>query len=123
MYNPGVALYGQHYLLEAELTSGTLTEPEYIRAKRRDLRMTREEGIDAFVGRHRLDAILSPGHTGAAAPAKAGCPSIAIPGGYHASGKPLGLTLTGQAFSEAALLRLAYAYEQATLHRKAPTLT
>ncbi|HZG86617.1 amidase family protein [Paenibacillus sp.] len=120
MHNPGVALYGQHLLIEAERTSGTLTEPEYILTKMRDLENSRRSGIDAFVEKYRLDAILSPGHTGVAAPAKAGYPSITVPAGYRADGKPFGLTFTSRAFSEPTLFRIAYAYEQATMHRKSP---
>ncbi|WP_238392650.1 amidase family protein [Paenibacillus antri] len=120
LHNPGVALYGQQLLLAAERTSGTLTEAEYIRAKLRDLRLSQREGIDAFIDRYRLDAILSPGHTGVAAPAKAGYPSITVPAGYHDSGKPFGLTWTSGAFTEPKLLSFAYAYEQATKHRKSP---
>ena len=120
LHNAGVALYGQHLLIEAERTSGTLTEPEYILTKMRDLENSRRNGIDLFVEKFRLDAILSPGHTGVAAPAKAGYPSITVPGGYRADGKPFGLTFTNRAFSEPTLFRIAYAYEQATKHRKAP---
>ena len=122
IHNPGVALYGQQLLQRAERTSGTLTEAEYVHSKFRDLRISRSGGIDAFVERHRLDAILSPGHTGVAAPAKAGYPSITVPGGYRDSGKPFGLTFTNKAFSEPTLLKLAYAYERATLHRKPPKI-
>jgi amidase len=120
--NPGVALYGQQLLQRAERTSGSLTEGEYVESKIRDLRISQEEGIDAFVERDRLDAILSPGHTGVAAPAKAGYPSITVPAGYRESGKPFGLTFTNRAFAEPTLFKLAYAYERATLHRRNPTL-
>ncbi len=121
LHNPGVALYGQQLLQEAARKSGTLTESEYVSTKIRDLRLSQAEGIDAFVERYRLDAILSPGHTGVAAPAKAGYPSITVPAGYLASGKPFGLTFSSGAFAEATLFKLAYAYERATQHRKRPT--
>lgn len=121
-HNPGVALYGQDLLLQAERTSGTLAEATYLEQKARDLAMSRTRGIDAAMGDHRLDAILSPGHTGVAAPAKAGYPSITVPAGYKANGAAFGLTFTGSAFSEPTLLALAYAYEQATKRRKPPDL-
>ncbi|MCI3921278.1 amidase family protein [Paenibacillus sp. TRM 82003] len=121
-HNPGVALYGQDLLLEADRTSGTLTEPEYLLKKARDLRSFRSRGIDAAIADHRLDAILSPGHTGVAAPAKAGYPSITVPAGYKRNGSAFGLTFTGTAFSEPKLLALGFAYEQATLRRKPPDL-
>jgi amidase len=121
-YNEGVALYGQDLLLAAERTSGTLTEPEYIHAKSRDLLLSRTRGIDALVKQHRLDALVSPGHTGVAAPAKAGYPSVTVPGGYTKNGDPVGVTFTGMAFSEPTLIKIAYAYEQATKHRIPPRL-
>jgi amidase len=122
LYNAGVALYGQDLLLDAERTSGTLTEPEYILNKTEDLDNSRTHGIDAAVKQHRLDAILSPGHTGVAAPAKAGYPSITVPAGYRKGGQPFGITFTSMAFQEPTLLRLAYAYEQATKYRIPPRL-
>jgi amidase len=73
-----------------------------------------------------FDAILFPQNRGAAAPAKAGYPSIVVPGGFTPpSGlvinpAPFGVTFTGRAFSEPTLIALAYAYEQATQHRRAP---
>jgi amidase len=71
--------------------------------------------------RERLDALVFPGWTGAAIGAKAGYPSIIVPAGYTADGAPLGLTLLGRAWSEPSLIRLAYAFEHATRHRRPPT--
>ncbi|PZD97443.1 amidase [Paenibacillus sambharensis] len=117
-----IEAYGQDLLIASERTSGTLTEPEYIQAKLRDLRESRENGIDAILSNHNLDVLLSPGHDGVAAPAKAGYPSITVPAGYTACGEPSGLTFIGGQFSEGLLIRLAYSYEQATLHRRPPNL-
>ncbi|CAM4481920.1 amidase family protein [Paenibacillus tarimensis] len=117
-----IEAYGQDLLIASERTSGTLTEPKYIQAKLRDLRISRANGIDAILSNHKLDALLSPGHDGVAAPAKAGYPSITIPAGFTASGEPSGITFIGGQFSESLLIRLAYSYEQATRHRKAPAL-
>jgi amidase len=50
-------------------------------------------------------------------------PAIAIPAGFSAEGVPVGLELLGGPFSESALLRAAYAYEQATRLRRAPKNT
>ncbi|PAF20025.1 hypothetical protein CHH61_23235, partial [Shouchella clausii] len=54
--------------------------------------------------------------------AKAGYPSITVPAGYTPEGEPVGITFTGLAYSEPLLIKLAYAFEQATRHRKAPEL-
>jgi amidase len=53
-------------------------------------------------------------------PAKAGYPSVIVPGGYLENGSPFGVTFTGLAWSEPALIRLAYAFEQATKWRRPP---
>lgn len=113
--------HGQTLLTAAEKTSGTLTDPEYIEARARDLYFAAQQGIDAVMREHQLDALVFPANWGAALPAKAGYPSITVPGGFAASnGEPVGVTFSGLAYSEPTLIRLAYAYEQATGHRKAP---
>ncbi|MED1800080.1 amidase family protein [Brevibacillus porteri] len=116
-------LYGQELLEESEQTSGTLTEPEYLANRLFDLEMSQKQGLDAVMKEHELDALLYPGSTGYAIPAKAGYPSITVPAGYTSVGKPFGIMLTGLAFQEPTLLRLAYAYEQATRLRVAPKMT
>ena len=85
--------------------------------------------------RYRLDAIVAP--TGSPAwttdhvngdhflgasstpAAVAGYPSITVPAGF-AYGLPVGVSFIGRAWSEATLIRLAFAYEQATRLRKPP---
>ena len=52
-----------------------------------------------------------------------GLPAITVPAGYAADGMPVGLEMIGREFAEADLIRLAYAYEQATLHRRPPEST
>lgn len=116
-------LYGQELLEESEQTSGTLTEPEYLANRLFDLEMSQKQGLDAVMKEHELNALLYPGSTGYAIPAKAGYPSITVPAGYTSVGKPFGIMLTGLAFQEPTLLRLAYAYEQATRLRVAPNIT
>ncbi|WP_242771684.1 amidase family protein [Brevibacillus parabrevis] len=115
--------FGQSVLEQSEQTSGTLTDPAYLRQRLYDLEMSQRQGIDAALKEHDLDALLFPGDTGCDIAAKAGYPSIALPAGYTAQGKPFGIMLTGLAFSEPALLRMGYAYEQATLLRVPPVLT
>ncbi|MCL6517412.1 amidase [Alicyclobacillus sp.] len=114
--------YGQVWMLEAEKTSGSLTDPAYIRARLRDLRWSRAEGIDRVLSDHGLDALLFPNNLGAGIAAKAGYPSITVPAGYTGEGEPVGATFTGPAFSEPRLIRLAYAFEQFTQARRAPRL-
>jgi amidase len=114
--------YGQSILLEAEATSGTLTEPEYIEARASDLREARDEGIDRVMAEHELDALLFANNAGAAIAAKAGYPSITVPGGYDSDGLPLGITFTARAYEEPKLVSIAYSFEQATNYRAAPEL-
>lgn len=118
--------YGQTVLVRAErLTSGSLLEPEYLEARIRDLRLCRTHGLDAVFEVHGLDAVLFPGTEGCAIAARAGYPSVTIPAGFWQSPRgraPYGVTLTGPAWSEPTLVRLAYGLEQATLKREAPQL-
>ncbi len=115
--------HGQTLLVAAEKTSGTLTDKEYIEARARDLYFATSAGIDFVMKEHRLDALVFPSNWGASLPAKAGYPSITVPGGFAAgNGEPVGVTFSGLAYSEPTLLRLAYAFEQATNHRRAPQL-
>ncbi len=114
--------YGQAIFEMAEATSGRLEDGTYIRQRLNDLQWSRNEGIDAVMDAHQLDALAFPNNYGAAIAAKAGYPSITVPAGYTTSGMPLGLTLTGRAFSEGKLIHLAYDYEQGTMRRKPPQL-
>lgn len=127
--NAGKALrFGQDHFLAADLTRGDLSEPEYKSARAMDLLSAKTRGMDAYMDQHRLDAVLFAGATGAAIAAKAGYPSVMVPGGFISGtidGKdtpdyPLGVTFAGRAWSEHKLLRLAYAYEQASQMRKPP---
>ncbi|MBA5687142.1 amidase family protein [Rugamonas apoptosis] len=95
----------------------------------------REAGIAQLMREHSLDALVAPtggpvwrtdsingGQAGAGFPspvAVAGCPHITVPAG-QVYGQPVGLSFVGAAFSEAKLIGMAYAFEQATLHRRAP---
>jgi amidase len=126
--------FGQELFLKAEAL-GPLTSPEYRTALAKCRELSREKGIDAVLAKHRLDAIVAP--TGGPAwvtdlvngdhfsggsstlPAVAGYPSITVPAGFI-RGLPVGISFFGRAWSEPVLFRLAYAYEQATRHRRAP---
>jgi len=118
--------YGQDLFLAAEATRGDLSELEYRSARAMDLAAA-ERGIDAYMSRHRLDAVVFPGASGAAVAAKPGYPSVQVPAGFisgvgatETPDYPLGLTFAGRAWSEATLLRFAYAFEQATKARRPP---
>jgi len=128
--------YGQAIFLAADqldTSPGSVDTLRYQADRALDLALTRG-GLDAvFNGPDGLkgtdddfDAILFPQNRGAAAPAKAGYPSIVVPGGYVppvapvVNPAPFGVTFSGRAFSEPTLLGLAYNYEQATRHRRPP---
>jgi amidase len=126
--------FGQEIFLDAE-AKDPLTSPAYRKALARCKQASGPQGIDAVMTRHRLDALVAPtsgppsltdlvngdyGPNGASSiPAVAGYPHITVPAGF-VSGLPLGVSIFGRAWSEMTLIRIAYAYEQETKHRKAP---
>jgi amidase len=119
--------FGQDIFLAAAATRGDLSEPEYLSARQMDLRASRTLGLDAYMDRHQLDAVLFPGAAGASIAAKAGYPSVQVPAGFvsgvgerETPDYPFGVTFTGRAWSEPTLLRFAYAFEQATRVRRPP---
>ncbi|SET20482.1 amidase [Salinibacillus kushneri] len=114
--------YGQTLLTRSEETSGRLTDSAYLKSLEKDFYLAKDKGIDAVMGENKLDALLFPNNIGAGIPAKAGYPSITVPGGYTSRGKPVGITFTGKAFDEGKLLKMAYSFEQATQFRKPPKL-
>jgi amidase len=126
--------FGQEIMLQAQ-KKGPLTEKKYLDALARNHRMSRTEGIDAVMTKHRLDALIAP-VTGPAWPidllngdhfvggsttpaAVAGYPNISVPMG-DVFGLLVGLSFFGRAWSEDKLIALAYSYEQASKHRRKP---
>jgi amidase len=126
--------FGQETFLYAE-RKGPLTSPEYQQALAFVRRFAREEGIDATLTRHKLDAIVAPTQApawltdmlagdntfagGFVPSAAAGYPSITVPAG-SVQGLPVGLLFMGGAWSEPTLFRLAYAFEQIANARRTP---
>ena len=128
--------FGQQRMIASQ-ARGPLTDPEYLDAMRTIQRANREDGIDRVMNEHSLDAIVAPTRDlpwptdhikgdrldggGSAGPAAiAGYPDISVPMGF-VSGLPAGVSFFGRAWSEPTLIRIAYAYEQATQQRRAPT--
>lgn len=126
--------FGQERLLAAE-ARGPLTDPEYLDARAAARRLSRAEGIDRVMDADNLDAIFAPtggpawvtdlvngdhfGGSSSAFAAVSGYPNITVPAGFI-HGLPVGGSFFGRAWSEPTLIRIAYAFEQATRHRRAP---
>jgi amidase len=112
-------IFGQELFLEAE-KRGEATKDAYLKALQTIKKTTRQDGIDAAIEKEKLDAICAPagGSTWSIA-AVAGYPYITVPAGFI-DGLPAGMGFFGAAFSEAALIKYAYAFEQATKKREAP---
>ncbi|HUJ13646.1 MAG TPA: amidase [Thermoanaerobaculia bacterium] len=126
--------FGQELFIKAQ-EKGPLTDPKYKNALAKNHRLSRAEGIDAVLKKHKLDALVAP--TGSpvwptdlingdhftggysTASAVAGYPHVTVPAGF-AFGLPVGLSFFASAGSEPALLKFAYAFEQATKVRRPP---
>ena len=126
--------FGQELMLRAE-EKGPLTDRQYLAALERNHRLAQHDGIDAVMDRLHLDALVAP--TGgppwltdlvngdyatngsSTLAAVAGYPHVTVPAG-QVFGLPVGLSFIGRAWSEATLIRLAYAYEQGTKRRRPP---
>jgi len=127
--------FGQELFIDSE-KRGPLTDPKYVQALRKDRTLSRG-GIDTVLKSSRLDALvaLSGGpawrtdlvngdhYLGSSTTpaAVAGYPSITVPAG-DVAGLPIGVSFFGTAWSEATLIKLAYAFEQAMKARTVPGL-
>lgn len=112
--------YGQKLLRMAQRTSGTLTESEYIKARIRDMRTSRQNGIDAVMDKFNLDVIMTTEISSIVA--AAGYPCITVPAEVPKDNVPLSILFVGKAFSEPTLISVASAYENSTKKRKPPVL-
>ena len=127
--------YFKQEILVMAQEKGDLNSKEYQEALATILRANRAEGIDKVMDENRLDAIIGPtggpawnidlvngdhfGGGSSSPAARAGYPNITVPAGYVHS-LPVGLSIFGRAYSEPQVLAIAYAYEQASQHRREP---
>ncbi|MCH7905449.1 MAG: amidase [Armatimonadetes bacterium] len=134
MKDQAMPFFGQEIFHMAQ-EKGPLTDKKYIDALAKNHRMSRDEGIDATMDEHNLDAIIAPTGSpawptdhlngdhftgGSSTPAAvSGYPNITVPAGF-VGGLPVGVSFFGRAWSEPVLLKLAYAFEQETQVRKSP---
>jgi amidase len=137
-YNPPMK-YGQIIAIGAEeldVSPGSADTARYNADRAEDLLRSKRaldtvfKGPDGVAGTaDDFDAVLHSGNSNANVPAKAGYPSVAVPGGFLPPAPPIvnpfpsDVTFSGPAFSEPRLIALAYAFEQATLHRVPPAST
>ena len=126
--------FGQDLFIKAE-AKGSLASRDYLRALQKNRRLSRAEGIDAVMNKLRLDAMIAPTggppwptdllngdhFTGgySTPSAVAGYPHLTVPAGY-VHGLPVGISFFGRAYSEPLLIKLGYAFEQATRLRRPP---
>lgn len=129
----GAIRYGQSRLDISDEMDLEADRARYEADHRKDLLLSRDKGIDGVLKANRLDAILTPGGSGAGLAARAGYPIIVVPfgmvpnaptppfpDGFNAKPAPFGVAFTGTACNEARLIELSYAFEQATKRRVAP---
>jgi amidase len=128
-------IFGQDILIAAE-AKGPLTEPDYLAALETSKRIARN-AIDETLATHDLDALIAPtngpawmidhvngdsfGVGSSSLAAISGYPSVTVPAGF-AAGLPIGVSFVGKAWNEKQLIEIAYAFEQATEARQAPSL-
>jgi amidase len=112
--------YGQVLALQSDALDLFGAEPKYIADRATDLQLAKVQGLDATFEKNNLTALVVPANGAASIAAKSGYPSVIVPAGYLSTSAPFGITFTGQAYSEATLISLAYAFEQATKVRQPP---
>ena len=127
--------FGQEIFAQAQ-AKGPLTDQDYLRALDKNHLLARTQGIDTVMAEHQLDALIAPtggpaslidlvngdpggGGSFSSPAAVAGYPHVTVPMG-HVRGLPVGLSFVGRPWTEALLIKLAFAYEQATKARRPP---
>jgi amidase len=131
--NGGSIRFGQSQLDISDEMDVQADRARYEADRARDIDLAGTHGIDEVMKAQRLDAILFPGASGAAIAAKPGYPTVIVPfgmvpntqgapfpPGFDPKPAPFGVSFTGMACSEPNLLKMAYAFEQATKRRVKP---
>ena len=131
----GALKYGQSNLEVSDEMDLDRDAARYAADRVKDVRLGGGHGIDEALTRHRLDALVFPGASGASIAAKPGYPTVIVPfalvpneptppfpDGFDARPGPMGVSFAAGACSEPTLLGLAYAFEQATRTRVPPPL-
>jgi len=129
----GTLKYGQSLLDISDEIDLVADRARYEADRAKDLQLAGAQGIDAVLARHRLDAVLFPGSSGAGLSARPGYPTVLVPfgsvplnptppwpAGFEPPRSPYGVSFAAGACSEPRLIALAYAFEQASLRRVAP---
>jgi amidase len=129
--------YFKQGIFETSAKKGSLNDKEYKEAIETCRKYSREEGIDEAMEKNRLDAIVGPSNaptwmidtvngdcgsgyiSSSSLAAVAGYPNITVPAGF-ARELPIGISFFGKAYTEGALIKLAYSFEQATKARRKP---
>ena len=133
--------FEQEFFKLAQEKGGPLTDQAYLDAIKECRDLAAAQGLDATLRKHNLDAIVAPTlgpimpidltlgdhlippwatqHWAPSVAAVAGYPHISVPAGY-VSGVPVGISFMAGAWSEPTLIKIAYAFEQATKYRKPP---
>ena len=132
----GAIKFGQSRLDVSDEMDLDADRARYDADHKKDLLLSRTNGIDGVLKADNLDAILTPGGAGAGLAARSGYPIIVVPfgmipnaptqpfpGSFQAKPAPFGIGFTGTACSEPRLIELAYAFEQATRRRVPPPST
>jgi len=115
--------YGQDLLEESERDGGSLEDEAYRTSKELGVRRAGEEGIDLALRQYEVHALAFADSSGADLAARAGYPLVSVPAGYTASGRPVGLLLSGTAMSDPLLIEIAYRFERAAKKRKTPEIS
>ncbi|HJT17249.1 MAG TPA: hypothetical protein VJ853_07670, partial [Thermoanaerobaculia bacterium] len=131
----GAIKYGQSLLDISDAMDQELYRARHEADRAKDIELTATHGIDEVMKADNLDALLFPGPFGANVAARPGYPTVIVPfgmvpndpkppfpEGFNAKPQPFGVSFTGMACSEPTLIRLAYAFEQATKRRVPPPL-
>jgi amidase len=131
LYSPGVedrlrkALEQPHYQPSC---GDVYTEPRNIRLRDAIIESIDDSGVEAIVyptwsnPPRKIGDLESPaGDNSQKIPPHTGLPAITVPMGFTGGGLPSGLQIVGRLFEEPEVIRIAYAYERVTMHRRRPS--